>query len=248
MTKLKPLIIYWSPSYLMQSDQSQDWNMLYQEPKNLFSELIKNKHVNAGPFQFFSCPAVSGRLKNTFIFYNMLDTFFEYVTNKTGETTITNTEPYGLSQTILRPSPLQNSASIRLGLAYTFFSEESVLGFVNAPILHKPNYTNYGTVISGGYDFSKWYRPVTVEILTWKDSGTFKLFKDEPLFYLEMITERPVILKRYVMSKKLQEYSDACVNAPNFHGLFKPLKERYKIFTSTRTNELVLKEIQKNLI
>ena len=37
-----PIVIYWSP-LMSAAEPVTDWTFLYPEPKNLFSDLVKNK-------------------------------------------------------------------------------------------------------------------------------------------------------------------------------------------------------------
>jgi hypothetical protein len=78
--------------------------------------------------------------------------------------------------------------------------------------------------------------------------GTLNLKEDEPLFYVEFLTDRPIILKRFVTTAKLMDYATACSTSPFKIEKNVPLISRYKRFKSARMNSLVLNEIKKNLI
>lgn len=247
MTKKEPLVIYWAPEVISSNVDHPNWNMLYSEPTNLFTELMHLKSKTSGLTSFLVCPATTDRLKNMFIFKNSIPTSVTYKVLEDESVEII-AEPHGVNVYSPRPSTLKGGAMLAVDLMYYFFCEESVLGFINAPMFHPPKYTNYGTIISGGFDLSKWFRPFSTELQMWSSSGIFKLEKDEPIFYLEIITDRPIILKRFTMTPLLNKYAKACVEHPSYFGRFKPLSQRYEQFLATRTNDLVLKEIKKNLL
>jgi hypothetical protein len=133
-------------------------------------------------------------------------------------------------------------------MQHIFFSEEPVDAVFSPPFMHQAEYIKYGTCIPGTYDISKWFRPFVFEIQTWKSSGKFILPEGDPLFYIEAFTDRKIILKRFVMNKTLHDYAQACVKAKNEYGSHLPLVENYRRFTSSRMNELILKEIKANLL
>jgi hypothetical protein len=219
----EPLVIYWSPAINLSSSSIGE-EMLYPEPTNLLHDLIKIRNKDSGPSSFFSCPAASGRMKKTFVFRNSLSSSYHYdFTDKEG-------------------------GSIVLGLRYIFFSEEPVLGYISPPMMHEPKYTKSATAIPGAFDISKWFRPFVMEVQTWKTQGDIFIEEDEPLFYFEAATEREVVLKRFEVNDKLMRYLDGCVQAPAKFGRYLPLRDRYKKFTESRMNDLVLKEIKNNIV
>ena len=93
---------------------------------------------------------------------------------------------------------------------------------------------------------TKTQRPILTE--TQNNKARMPKIWLHPLFYLELITNRPVIMKRFNVNKALYRYIIACSQAASSYGPNKPLAERYYKFISTSTDKLVLREIKKNLI
>ena len=133
-------------------------------------------------------------------------------------------------------------------MGWLFFCEEPVMAHLQAPYMHKPSYTTKGVIVPGGYDISSWFRKVNAEMHMWDAKGTLTLKDDEPLVYLELITDRPVVFKRFVLTEEIAKYDRACVAAPNYFGRHLPLAKRYKMFRETRTHEILAKEIKKNVL
>jgi len=114
--------------------------------------------------------------------------------------------------------------------------------------MFKPQYMNYGTSVPGAFDISQWFRPHVFEVQMWDQVGTFKIKEGEPLFTIEFITDRPIVLKKFAMSEALVKYSDSCVDSSKFFGQWIGLAKKYKIFKDTKMDKLILKEIKNNLV
>jgi hypothetical protein len=239
-----PLVIYWAPAF--HPTDGPNWNMLYQEPENLFNELIKNKEKLSTRDSFFSCPAVTGRIKNSFVFKNNLKTKFYYDFTDKNNPIVEPIE--GVEAKYFKPSALINGSNVMLRMNWIFFAEESVDLLVNSTMFHKTNLSEHGFIVPGKYDPSKWFRPVTCEIQLWGTKGEVTIKEDDPLFYIEAMTDRKIILKRFKFNEALVKYMEACTSAPHYFGSFLPLKDRYKKFTKTKTDALILEEIKKNLV
>jgi hypothetical protein len=107
---------------------------------------------------------------------------------------------------------------------------------------------NYGTSVPGAFDISQWFRPHVFEVQMWDQVGTFIVKEGEPLFTIEFITNRPIVLKKFAMSEALVKYSDSCVDSYKFFGQWIGLAKKYKIFKNTKMDKLILKEIKNNLV
>lgn len=244
----EPLIVYWTPkSTHWEQEPGNNWNLMYPEPVNLMQELSKSKTKESKKMSFFSCPAVSGRLKNTFVFRNNVKTTVHWdITDPLDP--IIEVEEYGINCTIPREPALEGTAMIWLFLGFLFFCEEPLIAQTQVPYMHRPGYTNKGVIVPGGYDISSWFRAVNCEMLMWDEKGSMTIEEDEPLMYLELLTDRPVIFKRFVYTEEIAKIDVACVRAPKYFGRNLPLVQRYKRFKETRTHEILAKEIKKNLV
>jgi hypothetical protein len=82
----------------------------------------------------------------------------------------------------------------------------------------------------------------------WQQSGLLEVKENEPLFYIEFLTDKKIKLVRFKYNKKLSTYARHCADAPSLFGFGKPLHERYKKFNNSSMNKIVLNEILKNIV
>lgn len=248
MGKEDSLTIYWAPFQSFEVENAGEWNMLYPEPQSLMSDLMSIKSPERGTQHFFSCPASSDYFKKTFVFYNGLESSYEYdLTDSTNP--IVNPKSDGfLGWGVERPPTLVGRPQFTLNLRYIFFSEESVEITTSSPHFHKPEYTQYGACAPGKMDIGQWFRPYSMELQLWRTKGVLHIKENEPLFYVNVNTDRPVKLQKFHMNAALSALSQHCVKSPFWQGSNLPLAQRYQAFSRSKTGSIVLKEIKKNLL
>jgi hypothetical protein len=243
-TNHKPIVIYWSPDY-SKDTSNENWNILYSEPVQLYKELNDKREISTpAKSNILSCPASSTRFKNIYIFKNTLTTHYLF---KNGEP-VPQSKNY-INMSIVRPPSIKNNLMVALRMNWVFFTEEDSLTMhLNPPYFNKYLYSDYGVLCSGGFDIGKWFRPIALEFNLWDNVKEFKILDEEPLFYVEFISDRPVILKRFYMSDELRSFSNSGALAVKTMGEWLPLKKRYEQFKRTKSKEIILKEIKNNLI
>jgi hypothetical protein len=247
---MEKLTIYWAPSYAPRKTQggaTLRFNMSYPEPVNLFKDLVKHKEKRVGMGSQFNCPAVSDRMKSSFVFKNNLHTEFSWDFSNPDTPIVTTKQ--GIHASFYKQSSVVGGAAVSLDAGWIFFAEEPTTIHLNPPVFHKP--TDLSTKAyfpSGRIDASAWFRPMAAEIQTFEAVGEITIEEGDPLFYLEVLTDRPVELVRFDMSEELRNLMIECTSSPMTHGSRLPLVARYKRFKETRMHEFVLKEIKKNLI
>ena len=72
--------------------------------------------------------------------------------------------------------------------------------------------------------------------------------KDEPLFYVELRTDKKINLQRFNYTEKLWSISHAASESGFMLGRGLGLKNRYKKFNDTGLNDIVLDEIKNNIV
>jgi hypothetical protein len=65
--------------------------------------------------------------------------------------------------------------------------------------------------------------------------------------YFVFNTNEEISLKRFEMNEKLLKIANTCSNSPVWEQ-FVPLYERYKRFTNSKTNKIVLNEIKRSVV
>lgn len=240
--KKKPLVIYWSPVIF----ENQDRSIKYTAPVNLYNDILPNKDDRSTIHSFFSCPAISERMKNTFVIKNSLYTKVDYNFSKF-RSTVNGVS--GHTARKIKPPSLINGAYFGIELMWMFFSEESVTALINTPMMHPPtSFSKSAMLPPGKMDIGQWFRPIALELQLWQHSGTLEINDGDPLFYLELLTDRPVQFKEFRMNEKLNKIMKSCSSSSNLRGYKLSLKDRYDHFTKTKTNKMVLKEIKNNLV
>jgi hypothetical protein len=228
--------VYWSS--LFDSTGWNDFDNIY----NLYDELFKNINKNdIEPRQnLLMCPSVSKKLKNTFFVKTPIDCEYEIKDGKIKPVTDKHIDV----ETPHLPS-LKNNFLFVLGMFYIFFSKESVKMNLTSPFFSKCDYTQYAHIVPGNLDISKWFRMINLEFNCYDNK--IKFTKGEPLAYFTFDTDKQVKLKRFKMTQKLHTLSATCFTSSNWEK-WVPLYNRYKRFLKSRTDKIVLREIQKNLL
>lgn len=234
----KPINLYWSPFFML---DGKDWSFLYENPITLFSDL--NQHKEKGnENSYFSCPAMSNKMKKTLVFKNVLESSYIY-----NEETMTPTSKTYLGSNKDRSPSMTFGPVFRMFYSIILFADEPLTTSFTSPYFHKSQYTQYGSICPGEFDIGNWFRPYVFEIQMWEKQGVFNLKKNEPIFYSEFKTTRPINLYRFNLTQKLNKYSSACVETTDLFGRGQSLFSRYQRFKNTGFRGKVLNEIKNNI-
>jgi hypothetical protein len=194
------------------------------------------------------CPAFKEKMKKTFFFKNSVECNFLYETDDQGVVCLQDQKASPQEVRAIRPPGFSFGPSILINSPYIFFSDFDLEANFSQPIFHPQGYLKYGSVIPGRFNIGSWFRPYATEIQMWNNSGELIIKEDEPIFYVEFLTNKKVKLVRFKYTKKLGTYAQHCVDAPQIFGKYLPLIKRYKKFKESRMRDLVLKEIKENII
>jgi hypothetical protein len=250
MSKEDFINVYWAPAYGVvdySTNKIVDWSMLYPDPKNLFSNLNKEKRSDVDPVSLFSCPATKNFLKTIYAFQSAMNSEYYYdFSNNNKKIEPVSREHLGIEQ---RHNPNINAGPLlKIGLGYIFFADEPLVATFTAPFFSNSEYIQYGTPIPGEFDIGQWFRPYALELQMWDSSGKLKINAKEDLFYVRFNTKKNIKLHRFDVNEKLESYMNHCMNYSDMFGRFRPLAERYASFKNARLRDYILKEISKNLI
>jgi hypothetical protein len=236
--------VYWAPyTSTTKSGGLGEWNMFYEDPKNLFEEVAKDKLPSAGYGTMLSCPSVTGLMKKIYVFNNTIDCSFEF--------TRYEAKPLSENYVVLlqkREPTMKQGPSFEYGMIYMVFADQPLTARWTQPYYHRTTYASAGAMVPGEFDVGQWFRPLNLEIQMFNDKGTVHFEKNTPLAYLEFQTDKKINLHRFKMTEDLLNISDSQVTAPGTFGRRLPLAERYKRFNATKQNKIVLKLIKENLV
>lgn len=244
MNNKTPINVYWSPHYI---SEDIDWAFMYPKPETLLSDLLKDKNKNLSENSFFSCPAVFPKFKKTLVFKNSMSCSYNYDTTNTPMIFEPITNNY-IEANFIRDPATSFGPTVSFSLHNIFFSDESLEISLTSPFFHEPKYLKYGSIVPGSFDIGQWFRPISFEVQLWKNKGSFILEENEPLFYLEFITKRPILLHRFNLTQKAHAYSQSGKNYSRSFGKMIPLLNRYEKFQQVGFREKILTEIKQNLI
>jgi hypothetical protein len=237
--------VYWAiPN---QENNDQDWSFLYPKPKTLFSELIKERKDPKNLDSFLVCPAVGHKFKKTLVFNNAINSSYEFGRYDNGFYINPTSDQY-INAVNARKEILFNKPTFEFSLSYLFFADSPMDVSFTSPYFHKPQYMQSGASIPGEFNIGQWFRPYNFEVQTWLDSGEFHIKENEPLFYAEFKTDRPIALHRFNITKQLNQYKNSNTLSINLFGPFQSLSEKYEKFKQVGYREKILTEIKKNFI
>ena len=247
MKKNNQIVVYWCPWWDPKKDINLD--VLYRKPENVYRDLIKNFEPKDEFANFMNCPAVSEKLKRTYVIKNVAETEIEVFINDDGypdiryiNTRNTNTPAY-----MPHAPTLRNQYLVEYQMAFGLFAEESLEVSMTSPFFHKAEHLKYGAIVPGQFDIGRWYRPLMAEFNLWSDNSKLHVPEGDPLMYWEFHTDKEIVLKRYSMTPKLFNIATTLINFKILRKWSK-LLPRYQYFKESSMREIVLKEIKNNLI
>jgi hypothetical protein len=235
------LNIYWSPASFTLDEES--WNMLYSDPKSILSDFYDKRNTDAKHRSFLSCPAFKDKLKNVFMFNNIFDSEYSYKDNFIESIGQSAVGLYSQRQPSINTGPL-----LTYNMSWIFFSEEPVDCFFTSPYFHKTEYLSSGALVPGKFDIGSWFRPFNLEMQMYSSEGTIKFNKNDPLFYMDIDTNKKINFIRFNMNKKIHSLYQEAVQSPERYKRLMPLKERYSIFKNSKMKDIILNEIKKEVI
>jgi hypothetical protein len=248
-----PIVVYWAPNSIAEDNVGPgNWNLLYHDPINLFKywSEFDIKSSDKDQASFMKCPAFKNLSKNLYAWNWPIDSSYTYNANS-GE--VNQIEVFPTTESFMACHPPRNQTmttgpSIEFSYRIHMFAEEPVEVMLTGPYLQKVEYQKYGFLTSGQFDVGKWFRTLNVEIQLHENSGELHIKKDEPIFYVNFLTDRKIILKRFELTKEIDSYSRKCITAKSMLGYRMPLSESYNIFAKSRMKDILIKKIKENLI
>ena len=239
----EPLTIYWAPYW--PASLKWDLNHIYPSPESLHSEWFAKYTPQRRPDVYFNCPASSNKMKRTFVFNNIVDTHAKF--NDDGSIEYDRPDRYQMLNELIHQPTINDHRLINVQYSLLVFCEESVVASMESPFFHKTKAFEYGAIVPGEFDIGKWYRPLNAEFQLWENVNELHLAANEPIFYLEFLTERKIVMKRYQVTKRLSTIASSLIHV-NPLNRFASLTEKYEVFKQSRLRSQILKDIKNNLV
>lgn len=250
MREKDTITIYWSPASFLTSHSS--WQIMYSKPKPVLTELHRNKVPGAYMTQ---CPATKSLMTNLFSFHAAVDDEFDIPekhfhvepTLETRDDIIMDVQSVaGMYHE--RPTSLEGYIDVIYGMSWLFFADEPVVARMTAPYFPVHTPMEGALLAPGEFDIGRWYRSFNLDYHIPKTTRHFSLKKGDPLFFMEVMTDKKVVFKRYMMDQELMNITREMVDAPKRYGAHKSLEFRYDSAEAAMIPEIVLDRIRKNVI
>jgi len=248
----KPITVYWSPD-TFDTNTPYDVND-FNDPVPLAKYSF---HSQINDSYFWQCPSIRDVTRNTFAFTSKYD---EYTTLDPAELqkihddnnlTRKGIEPPVVKTTLKMPviaarmNSLDNHVNFNYGRSWSFFADEPLEAKFTAPWL-PPTAPYPGTIMAPGtFDIGRWFRPFHIEYFVPTTATSFEFKENEAFFYLEFLTDRKIIFKRFDIrdSKTLLGISTECVLTGVHFDQPYGLPKRYKMFKNKGYRQTILEEL-----
>lgn len=237
--------IFWCAS---SDDQKMDWNILYYKPDFLFNELKNNKVENLQhKDNLFFCPVVRNLISKTIVIKNTINSHYKFTKDKNDSYSYEVLSKDHMAINFDHPSNLKNCVLFTYLMPFLFFSEEDINMTLTSPYFSNSPHLQYGAMVPGKFNISKWFRPINFEFNLWENINEFKINKNEDIAYINFETTKEIELIRFYNTDKIQKICNTLATSSVWEK-FIPLKERYERFKRSQMNKLIVEEIKKNII
>lgn len=243
------ITIYWCPGRFILEQES--WNMLYQEPTPVIQDIFDQTYDHA---EIRKCPGTRSALKNVFAIkatheekINFPPNYLQHI-DATQEKTFPLEVPGKLQILKQRTSEYPDHVNLVYNMSWYFFASEPVEAKMTAPYYPPTTPTPGSSLFPGEFNIGQWYRPFNLEYSIPLSAKTFSIAPDDPLFFLEIKTDKKIVFQRYSNSPQLDSIAAEFTSAPKMFGARQPLLKLYALAQKTQLPKIVLNEIQKNLI
>ena len=250
MKKRDEIEVYWAPGSFIPEDES--WAFLYQEPRPVLRDIVKKSLPKAS---MLTCPALKTTLKNVFSLDAVIADrhelnpaeLAEMAHKKDGIKSLANT---GGKIPLFQPreTALDGYVNLSYGLRWLFFASEPLTIRLTAPYYPTYSPTEGALFATGEFDIGKWYRQVNLDWLIPTESKSFEFKEDSSLAFIEFMTDKKIIFKRYNLNKTLMNLAFETSNTSTTMGRHMTLIQRYRQAHSAKIPAIVLSEIRKNLV
>jgi hypothetical protein len=247
------LVIYWAPGQFT-SEDPHSWNQFYSAPLPVSSRVLSMKSPDAGGRSIFACPAYAESLTNVFEVSANHDEkvtipsiFFEQPPTQYPFTLPVDSV---LSLELPRESSFKDYLDVAYNMSWLFFSEEPVKVRFTAPYFPNKSPSKDALLALGEFDIGVWFRNFNLDYLIPKGSYDFSIQSGDPLFYLQVFTEKDVVFKRFIHTPSTQKLAEEYAQLGNLRKkkLGVNFSKRYEISKSAQLPKLVLNEIKKNVV
>jgi hypothetical protein len=247
MRENETITVYWAPAKFTTVDES--WNLAYAEPQPVLTKFIKSKLPGS---QIGLCPSVKDLLANTFALTSNMDDQFKLFPQDEKEMEAHPVDaPLGQSKLAFykpRESSFPGHVNVVYNLSWLFFASEPVTMRLLPPFFPASSFCDGALLAPGEVDVGRWFRPMNLDLHIPSSTKEVSIREGQELAYIEFITNKKIVFKRYSLTAYLHSIARDAINAPARYGKNLPLEKRYRMFERAGLPDIVLSEIRKNLV
>lgn len=233
--------IYWSPFF--PTEQYPSVQLMYETPDPLLQDLLPRRNKEANGDNWFQCHAFQESIKNSFILRLPFSTSFG-LDYELGVFPIDSNVENMRFVKLKQPS-VKESITFAIRGNWIFWSEDS-LQMISMPAFYHPKVFN-GYYVGGTFDINKWFRPIEGAIQLEKGHNTVAIQRHDPIAYVKFMTNEPVQLKRFYLTKELEELSWGCIRY-KYHEPSRALPFLYQKFKERGLDKIITKAIKENVV
>jgi len=235
--------VYWTLCPSVTTSKTILSEIHYNEPENVFKNVIKNKNTKNEPQDYVYCPSFRDLLSNTYSIKFPFDYELTY-----GEGSIKSKrydQKFFDEYVYLRSVP---DKVISLNIRYLFFSEKSLEILLSSPYFSNNEFTKYNKVIPGKFDIGKWLRPIEIALSTSPEIDNIIMKRGDDAAYITFLTNEKINLKKFYLTDKIRHYVDHNTIARRYNNSGSNLQYLYDRFIMSKQKNFILKEIKDNLM
>lgn len=233
--------IYWSPFF--PTEEYPSIQLMYETPDSLLTNLLVRRNKESNGDNWFQCHAFLNSVQNTFILRIPFSAAFG-LDNELGVFPIDNNLENMRFVAIKQPS-VTDALTFAIRGNWIFWSEDS-LEITTMPAFYHPKVFN-GYYIGGTFNINKWFRPIEGAIQLDTGNNTVSIQRHDPIAYIKFNTNEPVQLKRFYMTKELEELSWGCIKY-KYHEPHRALPFLYDKFQKRGLDKIITREIKRNVV
>lgn len=240
------IVVYWAS---IPGNSPQGTFLNFKDPEPIIKELKKlGERLITGADEshnFLRCPSVINNVKNTFSFSSPINLKIEWKDKRIST-------PEGNQEFFDRFISPRNPASGFLSANQfhtVFFTEEpSLIAKQKVAIYTENDFTRKTGLLEGQIDIGNWFRALDIAFY-FKSEDVVNIKIDDILYYLEFVTEKKIVFKRFHITDRTKTLMDYCVDLKQHRkfSLKTYLEDCYMLFNRSKFKKQFLKEIKNNL-
>lgn len=247
------ITVYWSPGQFTNSEP-YSWNQFYSEPTLVSEPILEQRQKDPTNRVIFGCPAYVEGLKNVYEVRSVHseDVTFPHDLWKNLPTDYPQAIPTNskLGFQLVRLSSIEGHVDLTYNMSWLFFADEPIEARFTAPYFPPKSPAKNGLLAIGTFNIGMWFRQFNLDYMVPQGSNRFVIEDNDPLFYVQFLTTKKIVFKRFVHTDALQKLAEEFAQTSNrrHKKMGVTFTSRYALSKKTKLPELVLSEIKKNLV